>query len=87
MGCTVEVIQSLCGMVKASRSFVSLLGDFIRTLGCVPSRDDPDTWMKKDEGYEGYSHTHAHADDFLIIRISPEITMRKFEEKFLIRTQ
>ena len=43
--------------------------------------------MKKDEGCEGYSHTHAHVDNFLIIGISPEITMRKFEEKFLIRTQ
>ena len=26
-------------------------------------------------------------DDFLIIRKNPEITMRKFEEKFSIRTQ
>ena len=87
MGRIVEVIQSTHVMATVSRSFSLFLGDFIRTLGHLPSRADPDAWMKKDEGCEGCSHMSTHVDDFLIIGKNPEIIMRKFEKKFLIRTQ
>ena len=87
MACVAEVFQSLCGMATASRSFSLSLGDFIRTLGCVPSRPGPGAWMKKDEVHEGCSCAPTHVDDLLIIGTNPEITMRKFEETFLIRTQ
>ena len=73
--------------MTASRSFSLFLGDFVRTLGHAPSRADPGTWMKKDEGREVCSRLSTHVEDFLTIGTSPKITMRKFEETFLIRTQ
>ena len=48
---------------------------------------DLDVWTKKDDGREGYSCASAHADDFPIIGTNLELTMKKFEEKLLMRTQ
>ena len=41
-GCITELIKSLCGMSTASLSFTLYLGDFIRTLGFIPTRANPD---------------------------------------------
>ena len=40
--CIVELIENLCGMSTASRSFALYLEDFIRTLEFIPTRADPD---------------------------------------------
>ena len=85
MGCLVEIIKTSYGMSTASRSFALCLGDFIRTLGYVPSRADPETWIKKDDNYDGYSFMSAHVDDFLIIGTDPEPVMNAFKDEFDIR--
>ena len=42
-GCKVEVIKKMHGMAARSRSWSLHFGDFIRSLGFVPARADPDT--------------------------------------------
>ena len=43
--------------------------------------------MKKNDGCEVHSCISVHIDDFIIAGNNQELMMRKFEEKFLIRTQ
>ena len=82
---TVELIKSSCGTSTASRSFVLCLGDFIRTLGLVPTRADSDVWIKKDPNYEEHSCTSIHFDDFLIIGTDLEPTIESFNKRFITR--
>ena len=67
-GCIVETTKSSCGMPTASRSFTLCLGDFTRTLGHAPSRDDLDVWTKRDHNYDGRMLMSTHVCDFLIIQ-------------------
>ena len=81
-GCTAEIIKILHGMSASSRSFALCLGDFIRTLGCVPSRADPDTWMKNYPNCDGLSFITTHVNYFLIIGIDPETIIEVLRSEF-----
>ena len=84
-GCIVELIKSLCGMSTRSRSFALYLGDFIRALGFIPTREDPDTWIKKNPNHDGCHRASTHVDDFLIIGTDLEPIMEGFKNNFEMR--
>ena len=72
-------------MSTASRSFVLHVGNFIRTLGCVLSRADLDTWIKKDPNYDAHTFILIHVDNVLIIGTDPAPVMEAFDENFDVR--
>ena len=85
VGSIVEITRALYGLSTASRAFHEFLADCLRRMGFIPSRADPDLWLKKSDEYEGYDYIDTHVDDLLIAAKDPSKHMASLEQEFHIR--
>lgn len=85
-GCIALIIRALYGLTTSAERFRTLLADFIRSLGFVPTRYDRDVWMRLREARDGYDYICTHVDDFKIVARDPDHWLIKIKERFLVKT-
>jgi len=62
-----------------------LLSDALREMGFLPSRADPDLWLKKSEHHKGYDYVATHVDDLIVVAKDPMIYLKPLGERFALR--
>lgn len=85
-GCIALIVQALYGLTTSAERFRSLLADFIRSMGFVPTRYDRDVWMRQRETNDGYDYICTHVDDFKIVAKDADRWMLKIKERFLVKS-
>ena len=68
-----------------SNSLYKQFGDFLRDLGCTPSRADQELWVLKYDEYEGYDYTETPVDDVIINAKNPSKYMHEIYMHFKVR--
>ena len=81
-GCIALIVRALYGLTTSAQRFRTLLADFLRSLGFVPTRYDRDVWMRLRHSEEGYDYICTHVDDFKIVAKDPDYWLVKIKEKF-----
>ena len=84
-GLVVEIQRALYGMATTSRAFHEFLADKLRRIGFIPSRADPDLWMKMNEEENGYDYIATHVEDLIIMAKEPQRYMSMIEQEFAVR--
>ena len=57
----------------------------MRSLGFVPTREDPNVWIRPHEEVTTYEYIEMHVHNFLIVSKTPQNIMELFQEKFNVR--
>jgi len=73
-GCIAIIEKALCGLTTSAERLRTMLGDFLRGMGFVPTRYDRDVWMRCRESIDGYDYICTHVDDFKIVSTNPDRT-------------
>ena len=68
-GAKVEIKGALYGLASSSHAFADFLWDCLRNHGFVPSRADPDLWIKKSA--TGYDYIATHINDLIVVAEEP----------------
>ena len=82
-GCIVEIQRALYGLAGSARAFADFLTDSLIRLGFVPSRADPDLWLKETE-YD-YDYIATHVDDLIVVSKNPQEYISIIEQEFALR--
>ena len=85
-GAIALLARALYGLTSSAEQFRSLLADFLRGLGFVPTRYDRDVWMRLRECHDGYDYICTHVDDFKIVAKDPDCWMIKIKATFLVKS-
>ncbi len=85
-GCIALIVRALYGLTTSAQRFRTLLADFLRSLGFVPTRYDRDVWMRLRHSEDGYDYICTHVDDFKIVAKDPDYWLVKIKERFLVKT-
>lgn len=85
-GCIALIVRALYGLTTSAERFRTLLADYLRSIGFVPTRYDRDVWMRLRESNDGYDYICTHVDDFKIVARDPEHWMNKIKERFLVKS-
>ena len=86
-GCKIIIKKALYGLATSARQWNLALGDMIRKLGFVPSRADPDLWIKESPCKSHYEYIATYVDDIIIVCKDPKIYMKQIKEVFPIRNE
>ena len=70
-GCVAEIQKALYGLSTSARQWSLQLGDTLKSLGFVPSRADPDLWIKESDDGTHYEYIGTHVDDLIIVSKNP----------------
>ena len=87
-GQTMLVVRALYGLKSAGASFRSFLGDAFYDLGFVPSKADPDVWMRpaiNKNGLNCWEYILAYVDDVLCISPDPKTPLTLLSKKFKLK--
>jgi hypothetical protein len=57
------------------------------TMGFIPTRFDPNIWIKRREDGRGYDYISTYVDDFLITAKDPKKYMNQLQEVNTIKNQ
>ena len=82
------VRMALYGLKSSGAAFRSLLAETLHELEYVPSKADPDVWMRpavKTNGFEYYEYVLCYVDDVLCISGKPEETMDGIRSRFTLK--
>jgi len=79
------IIRALYGLTTSAERFRTLLADFLRSLGFIPSRFDRDVWMRLREEKDGYDYICTHVDDFKIAARDPDRWLEQIKATFLVK--
>ena len=60
-------MRALYVLTASTEYFRTLLTDFLKTHGFVPSRYDRDVWMRLKDNKTGYDYIYTHVDDFKVV--------------------
>ena len=82
-GSTVEIKRAMYGLAGSARAFADFRADTIRQLGFVPSRADPDLWVKATE--YGFDYIATHVDDLIVVAKRPQEYIALIEQEFSLR--
>ena len=84
-GCVIEIKKALYGLSTSARQWSLELGDTIKSYGFVPSRADPDLWIKKSEDGSSYEYIATHVDDIVIAAKDPMQYIDKLKTVYPLR--
>ena len=82
------VVRALYGLKSAGAAFRALLAETLHDIGYVPTRADPDVWLRpgvKPDGSEYYEMVLVYVDDVLAFSIDPMKTMVGIQGKFKLK--
>ena len=82
------VKKALYGLKSAGAAFRALLAETLYDLGYVPTKADPDVWLRpavKPDGFEYYEIVLCYVDDILSISIDPASTLRGLQATFKLK--
>ena len=82
------VVRALYGLKSAGAAFRALLAETLHDIGYVPSRADPDVWLRpgvKPDGTEYYEMVLVYVDDVLAFSADPMKTMKGIQDKFKLK--
>ena len=82
------ITRALYGLKSSGAAFRAFLAETLHELGYVPSKADPDVWMRpavKPDGFEYYEYVLCYVDDILSISHDPKRTMNGIQEKFKLK--
>ena len=73
------VRKALCGLKSAGAAFRALLAETLFDMGYVPTKADPDVWLRpavKADGFHYYEMELYYVDDVLSISATPEAALQ-----------
>ena len=79
------VVRALYGLKSAGGAFWALMRSVLRQMSFVPSKADPDIWMRpgtKEDGTEYYQYIVAYVDDMIAIAEHAKAVLRELEKHF-----
>ena len=82
------VVRALYGLKSSGAAFRALLAETLHDLGYVPSKADPDVWMRpavKSNGFTYYEYVLCYVDDVLCISDQAMNTMKGIQETFKLK--
>ena len=82
------IVRALYGLKSSGAAFRSFLAETIHDLGFVPSRADPDVWMRpaiKEDGFKYWEYLLTYVDDCLCISATPEKVLGGIATKFTLK--
>ena len=82
-GCIVEIQRALYGLAGSARAFADFLADSLLRIGFIPSRADPDLWIKQTS--YGYDYIATHVDDLIVVSKNPQEYISIIEQEFALR--
>jgi len=88
MGKIMIVVRALYGLRSSGAAFRALLAEVLDGLGYVPSKADPDVYLRpaiKSDGFKYYEYVLCYVDDVLCISDNPMATMEGIQKKFKLK--
>ena len=82
-GCTLIIYKALYGLKTSGLRWHERLSDILRDMGFVPSKADPDVWMR-DMG-DHYEYIAVYVDDLLIASHDPEAITFLLKHKYKLK--
>ena len=77
-GCIIIVVRALYDLKSSGAAFRALLSETLYDLGYLPTKVDPDVWIRlavKANGFEYYEFFLCYVDDVLSISHDPQYKM------------
>ena len=84
-GCVVKIKKALYGLSTSARQWSLQLGDTLTSLGFIPSRADPDLWIKLSDDKLHYEYIATHVDDIMIASKDPMKYINILKQKYPLR--
>ena len=78
-------MYALYGLVTSTECFITLLADFLRTLGFAPNCFNRDIWMRIHDSKNEYDYICTHMDDFKVVVKCPDIWIERMASIFFIK--
>ena len=82
------VVRALYGLRSSGAAFRASLAEVLYGLGYVPSKADPDVYLRpaiKSDGFKYYEYVLCYVDDVLCISDNPMETMEGIQKKFKLK--
>ena len=82
------ILQALYGLKTSGAAFRALLAETLNDLNYIPSKADPDVYMRaavKSNGFKYYEYILVYVDDVLCMSDDPTITMKGIQHNFKIK--
>jgi len=79
-GHTLVIYKALYGLRTSGLRWHERFADTLRDMGFVPSKADPDVWMRK--GENAYEYIAVYVDDLCIAAINPAGIIKELKEKY-----
>ena len=83
--CTVIIKKALYGLATSARQWNITLGDSIRAMGFVPTRADPDLWIKLNGESDTYEYIATYVDDLIVVAKEPMRYLDEIKKQYPIR--
>ena len=87
-GKVMEIVRALYGLKSSGAAWRAMFASTLHELGYVPSKADPDYWMKprvKPNGDEYYSMVLVYVDDVLHFDHDPNLLMSNLESLYRLK--
>jgi Reverse transcriptase (RNA-dependent DNA polymerase) len=82
------VRKALYGLKSAGAAFRALLAETLYDIGYVPTKADPDVWLRpatKPDGFEYYEIVLCYVDDVLSVSADPLATLQGLQSTFKLK--
>ena len=79
------IVRALYGITTSAERFRTMLVDYLKTLGFIPSRYDRDVWMRMREPKDGYDYICTHVDDFKVVALDANRWCIEMAKKFQLK--
>lgn len=79
------VRKGLYGLKTSGNRWHAHFANTLHSMGFTPTRFDPDVWLRKRDGGDGYDYISTYVDDFLITAKDPWPYMRQLQEVYKIK--
>jgi hypothetical protein len=80
--------KALSGLTTAGAAFRALLAETLYDIGYVPTKADPDVWLRpatKPDGFEYFEIALCYVDDVLAVLHDPKSTLQGLQSTFKLK--